>query len=201
MFGEPIPSTVDLWLGEKQLRDDPNLQRAACRGMVLLDRLFGGLSVTKEYLTDILLRDRYTPIAALSAARPGDYRILETGTGFEVYFRRAIYPWNILAVGKYHDGERKNQQVMLSFACGGLSGRTHFSLEEAVEKLVGLAGARGIRLAGAVLLDEGADVFQRVDLGQGLLPSPLDPLPPGGRLACQRRLVRCCFFFGVPKKS
>ena len=52
MFGQPI--TSDLWLGEKQLLDDLNLQRAACRGPVLLDRLYGGLSVTREYLCDAL---------------------------------------------------------------------------------------------------------------------------------------------------
>lgn len=201
MFGEPVPINLDLWLGEKQLLDDTNLQRAACQGPVLLDRLYGGLSVTREYLNNVLLAERYTPTSDFVRWQPGSYRIHDNGTGFEIYFRRAIYPWNILAVGRYEEGERKGQQVVLSFVCGGLSGRTHFTLEGAIEKLVSLTSALGIRLQGAMLLDEGGDVFQRVDLGRGLQASPLDPIPPGGRLACQRRLVRCCFFFAVSEKQ
>jgi len=197
MFGEQI--TADLWLGEKQLLDDLNLQRAACRGPVLLDRLYGGLSVTREYLRDALRGADYVEASGSVEWSPGQFRIDPCGSGFEVYFKPAMYPWNILAVGRYRGdaNRRAGQQVILSFVFGGISGKSHFTLQEAVEKLRAQAGANAIDLQGAVLLDEGGDVFQKLDYGGNgtLTATPLDPLSPNGVFACQRRLVRCCFFF------
>jgi len=90
----------------------------------------------------------------------------------------------------------------LSFVFGGLSGRSHFTLRSAVDELVQRASENGIELKGAVLLDEGGDVFQKVDFsGSGnLQPAPLDPLPPMGVFACERRLVRCCLFIALDEK-
>ena len=197
MFGREV--TGDLWLGEKQLLDDVNLQRAACRGPVLLDRLYGGLSVTASYLENVLRGAGYRKKSGGPVEwKPGDFRIDREGTAFEIYFKEAAYPWNILAVGEYGKGEnRSGQSVMLSFVCGGLSGRAHFTLRRAIDELRRRADEHNIDLKGAVLLDEGGDVFQKVDYnGTGALQAtPLDPLPYNGVLACQRRLVRCCFFF------
>jgi len=195
MFGQPI--TADLWLGEKQLLDDVNLQRAACRGPVLLDRLYGGLSVTRAYLQEVLLAAGYTESTGSVERQPGQFWIDQSGSGFEIYFKAATYPWNILAVGRYAKKDKKDEPVILSFVFGGNSGRTHFTLQEAVDKLLEQAAENRIELRGAVLLDEGGDVFQKVRYGgRGKLEAtPLDPLPPNGLFACQRRLVRCCFFF------
>jgi hypothetical protein len=199
MFGEKI--TADLWLGEKQLLDDLNLQRAASRGPVLLDRLYGGLSVTRDYLRRKLEDPDAGYVEASGSVEwsPGQFRIDPYGSGLEIYFKPAKYPWNILAVGQYRKDtkDRAGQQVILSFVFGGRSGRSHFTLQQAVEKLTAQADANGIELGGAVLLDEGGDVFQKLDYnGNGILTAtPLDPLPPNGIFACQRRLVRCCFFF------
>jgi len=65
-----------------------------------------------------------------------------------------------------------------------------------VDQLIEQAERHKIDLNGALLLDEGGDVFQKVDYsGTGtMVPTPLDPPPPKDCFACQRRLVRCCFF-------
>lgn len=202
MFGREI--TGDLWLGEKQLLDDVNLQRAASMGPVLLDRLYGGLSVTEPYLRRVLDGSGYKERQSGDPVEweTGSYRIDSKGHGFEIFFREARYPWNILAVGSYRDGGRAKQPAILSFVCGGQSGRTHFTLREAVEELRFRADERSIDLTGAVLMDEGGDVFQKVAYGTDeLQATPLDPLPLNGLLACQRRLVRCCFLFAKDEST
>jgi hypothetical protein len=198
MFGEGV-TKKDLWLGEKQLLDDLNLQRAACWGPVLLDRLYGGLSVTRDYLLEVLKRAHYDEASGSVDWSPGQFRIDPNGSGFEIYLKPAKYPWNILALGRYRADavKRAGQRVILSFVFAGRSGQSHFTLQQAVEKLKVQADANAIDLKGAVLLDEGGDVFQKLDYsGDGTLTAtPLDPLPKDGIFACQRRLVRCCFFF------
>jgi hypothetical protein len=194
LFGQPV--TADLWFGEKQLLDDVNLQRAACKGPVLLDRLYGGLSITREYLRNALLAAGYSESDNWVELRPTQFRIDQTGTGVEIFFREAKYPWNIIAVGKYDNdaGERGGQQVLLSLGCGGRSGDGYFTLAAARDLLRSKAAENHIFLGGALLLDEGGDVFQKVVNDSGnLVPVPLAPVP--ARFACQRRLVRCCLFF------
>ena len=46
--------------------------------------------------------------------QPGQFRIDPMGTGFEIYFLSARYPWNVLAVGRYSEGARQDQQVELA---------------------------------------------------------------------------------------
>jgi len=152
----------DVWLGEKQLLDDINLQRAAMGGPVVLNRLYGGLSVSQGELRGAMNNRGYTEVpdpanaVASDYVRPlrtGEYRFLpEDDRQFEVFFRRNVYPWNI--IGLSADGH-----TLYHLACEGDRGRIEgFTLEEASEQLRA-AGAQN-----ALLIDEGDDVFQAVDL-------------------------------------
>ncbi len=149
----------DIWLGEKAFLDDEarNLLRAALAGPIRLefpagadrDRLRGALQTAGYH--EVL-----SPLAPVS---PGGWRFVPRGptvAQIEICFKRNAYGWTM--IGLTPDNRR-----ILCLACTGMPGRTGYTLERAAETLL-RAGAWN-----ALLIDEGADVFQRVRWNDGTL--------------------------------
>jgi hypothetical protein len=166
----------DIWFGEEAFLKDgtQNLLRAALSGPVFLDfpsganeqRLRGGMTLASY-------REVASPLQPLS---PGDWRFAcrsPQTTVAEIYFKRNTYGWTMIGLGP--DNRR-----MLCLACTGWPGRTGYTLEQAADILL-RAGARD-----ALLMDEGADVFQKVKWGDGPFMDMVRRI---------RRRVRATFIF------
>ena len=179
-FGEA--QADDLWFGEAAFREDRtgNLLRAALSGPVLLPFADGANS---ERIRGALTRDAYREISSpLAPLGVGDWRFVRRRpeeTLVEVFFKRNTYGWTM--IGLSEDNRR-----LLCLACAGWPGKTGYRVEEAAEILL-RAGAQQ-----ALLMDEGADVFQQIDRGDGLLK---DMVPR------QRCRLRATFIFGCPDEE
>ena len=148
----------DIWFGEAQLLHHRNLQRAAMEGPIFLSRLYQGLGASKDQIRGAMALAEYEEVKELrQELKVGQYRFVpEDDRQIEVYFKRNLYSWSMIGLNR-----QKNK--ILSLACEGcpLPGdRFGYVLEEAVEELR-RAGAEN-----ALLIDEGADVFQVALLGK-----------------------------------
>ena len=176
-FGKP--QYEDLWLGEKELLNDAsqNLVRAALSGPVFLNFPDGA---DKQVLRGALSLSGYREVPnPLDVLEKGDWRFVERGpqvTVLEIYFKRNTYSWTMI-------GLTPENRRILCLACSGFPGKSGYLLEEAAERLLE-AGAHN-----ALLIDEGADVFQMVAEGDGQLRETL----PG-----KRRRIRATFIFAQP---
>lgn len=147
----------DIWFGEAQLLNHRNLQRAAMEGPIFLSRLYQGLGASKNQIRGAMALAEYEEVKELrQELKVGQYRFVpEDDRQVEVYFKRNLYGWSMIGLN-----EQKNK--ILSLACEGCplpGNRSGYVLEEAVEELR-QAGAEN-----ALLIDEGADVFQIALLG------------------------------------
>ena len=149
------PKYDDVWLGEKQMVDDLNLQRAAISGPVFINRIYGGLSATIEQTRGALTMNRYKEVtSATQELQPGDFRfVAEDNRLVEIYFLQNKYAWTMIGVNMATD-------AVLHLACeANLGAYKGYFLKEAAQILAD-NGAYN-----ALLVDEGQDVFQVADLG------------------------------------
>ena len=142
----------DIWFGEAQLLKDINLQRAAMEGPIFLSRLYQGLGSSVEQIRGAMALAEYDEVLdSRQELTVGQYRFVpEDNRQVEVYLKRNLYSWTMIGLNAEKD-------AILSLACQGdprPGKRKGYVLEEAVEKLRE-AGAEN-----ALLIDEGADVFQ-----------------------------------------
>jgi hypothetical protein len=150
------------------------LRRAALAGPVFLEAPPGA---TEPRLRGAFTLAGYREVpGALEPLVPGDWRFVTRSpqvTVVEVYYKRNTYGWTMLGVSADHRRAR-------SLACTGRPGTTGYTLEQAAGLLL-QAGAWN-----ALLIDEGADVFQTVRWGDG----PLTDMVPRSR-----RRVRATYIF------
>jgi hypothetical protein len=172
----------DIWLGEEAFLQDEtqNLLRAALSGPVFLDFPSGA---NEERLRGAMGLAEYREVpSVLDPLAPGEWRFVRRSpqvTVVEIHFKRNTYGWTMIGLSL------DNRQI-LCLACTGRPGGGGHALEDAAEILL-QAGARA-----ALLVDEGADVFQKVRWGDG----PLTDMVP--RL---RRRVRATFIFARPRSG
>jgi len=178
LFGRP--QTSDIWLGEAFLIRRNNLVRAALSGPITIEIPH---DLGDRHLHAAMDYARYQKVAnAMLPLGIGQWRETDLKEGrqgartIEIYFRRNKYAWNML-------GLTKDRSRLLSLACDANPGRTGYVLEDAA-RLFLENGAWD-----ALLIDEGADVFQLVDLGG----DDLEPL-----LRLKRTRLRCAFIVGKP---
>ena len=150
-------TNADIWFGEAQLLKDINLQRAAMEGPIFLGRLDGGLGASVEQIRGAMELAKYEEVVEpRQELKVGQYRFVpEDDTQVEVYLKRNLYGWTMIGLNATKD-------KIFSLACEGCpipSRRAGYVLEEAVSQLRE-AGAEN-----ALLIDEGADVFQIALLG------------------------------------
>jgi hypothetical protein len=148
----------DIWLGEAQLIHDVNLQRAAMMGPVFLSRLYEGLGVSVEQMRGAMVLAGYQEITdPRKELDEGEYRFVrEDDTQVEVYLRRNTYGWTMI-------GLTEKQDKLLCLACEGNPARREGHVLEKAACKLRQAGAHN-----ALLIDEGADVFQVALLGHNL---------------------------------
>ena len=172
----------DLWLGEKEFLRDPsqNLARTALSGPVFLNFPDGA---DEQILRGALSLAGYREVPnPLDVLEKGDWRFVERDpqvTVLEIYFKRNTYSWTMI-------GLTPENRRILCLACGGFPGKSGYPLEDAAERLLE-AGAHN-----ALLIDEGADVFQMAAEGDGQLRETL----PG-----KRRRIRAAFIFARPRNE
>lgn len=169
--------TGDIWLGEASLRADQNLLRAALSGPVMLE--IPPLE-NQERLAGAMRLAGYKQADSSKPLSPGQWRYVGSDHGgelLEVHFKRNTYSWTM--IGLSSDNRR-----LLSLACTGIAGKSGHTVEEAAKLLLD-AGA-----VNALLIDQGKNVFQKVDRGDGVLD---DAVP------CPRRRLRATLIFAVPQ--
>jgi hypothetical protein len=172
----------DIWFGESAFLSDRsrNLLRAALAGPVLmaltpdLDRrqLRGAMELARY-------REARSELEPLSAGMWRFVRRSPTLTGVDVYFKRNTYAWTMI-------GLTPDNRKILCLACAGAPGGRGYKLEEAAELLI-KAGAWN-----ALLMDEGADVFQKFRNAAG---NVVDMVP---RI---RNRLRATFVFARPRSG
>jgi len=169
--------TDDIWFGEAELLDNRNLRRAALAGSIELNRLYQGLGASIEQITNALTgsascytqrtdlgpkRLRYDEIPTHLDAKwdssIAEWRIVaEDNSLIEIRLRENRYPCTMIGVND------KGQFYFYAWK-GTYSQWPGLTLRQAARQLL-LNGA-----SSAVLCDEGADVFQYLDNGQGMTP-------------------------------
>jgi hypothetical protein len=177
----------DIWFGEAQLLNDVNLQRAAMTGPVFFSRLYEGLGASVEQVRGALRLAQYTEVSdPRSELLEGEFRFVpEDDTRVEVYLRRNTYGWTMIDLNKTND-------KILALACeGNPATRTGHVLEDTASKLL------QARAHHALLIDEGADVFQSALLGHNL---PKAKVAGGGpeldiTVPLKRTRLRATFIF------
>jgi hypothetical protein len=176
----------DIWFGEAQLLEDPNLQRAAIAGPIFVSRLYRGLGASREQIEGAMRLANYELIDdPRQPLTQGQYRFLpEDDNVLEIYLKRNTYAWSMIGV------DREGKEI-LALACEGRPGPggRGYILEDAVKEMLG-AGAYN-----ALLIDEGADVFQKIALN-GSCTSPMRTVPEKEFL---RRRLRASFIFAQKK--
>jgi hypothetical protein len=171
----------DIWFGEAEFLNEQkseeereNLVRASLTVPLFIQFPEGA---DRQRIEGAMALAGYRQILRpLVPLQPGDWRFNgppTKATSVEVFFKRNTYAWTMIGLGPDH-------RRIFALACGGFPGKTGYTLEEAAD-LLRQAGAWN-----ALLIDEGADVFQRVRWDGG----PLIDLVP--RL---RRRLRSTFIF------
>lgn len=145
----------DIWLGEAAFLQDKtgNLLRAALSGPVFLE--FPPGANTQRLRGAMELAGYREVTSALEPLMPGNWRFIcrtPQETVLEIYFKRNPYAWTM--IGLSPDNRR-----ILCLACMGKEEGLGYTLEQAAEVLL-QAGVWN-----ALLIDEGADVFQKVRWG------------------------------------
>lgn len=169
----------DIWMGEAAFLQDKsqNLLRAALTYPVFLSL---PPDANEEILRGALSREQYNEVANESIPlAEGQWRFLRRGpqiTVLEIFFKRNCYGWTMI-------GLSSNNRKLLLLACTGKPGKSGYILEEAA-KILKQAGAWD-----ALLVDEGADVFQFVRRDDGVLK----PMVPS-----KRRRLRATFIIARP---
>jgi hypothetical protein len=171
----------DIWFGEQQfLQDEPrNLLRAALHSPVLLEFVGVGDLRLRGALEQAGYREIQDELVPLT---PGTWRFVPRSPHVDVvdiFFKRNVYGWTM--VGLSEDNNR-----LLCLACTGRPGRVGYKLEEAAQILLG-AGAWN-----ALLMDEGADVFQLMLTADGQL-TPM--------VSSERRRLRATFIMARQRSS
>jgi hypothetical protein len=143
----------DVWLGEAAfLRDGTlNLLRNALSSPVFLEF---PPDANEKILTSALEGEGYERAGAAELLTEGKWRFVDRGPQtrvLEIYFKRNVYGWSM--IGLTHDSSR-----ILCLACTGTPGKERRGriLEKAAECL------RDFHAHNALLIDEGADVFQTI---------------------------------------
>jgi hypothetical protein len=144
----------DIWLGEEAfLRDGTlNLLRTALRGPVFLDF---PPDVNERVLSSTLEREGYQQSGGTELLSEGKWRFVHRGpqtTVLEIFFKRNVYGWTMI-------GLTRDRSRIICLAINGNPGRLRKGriLEKAAEYLL-----TEFQAYNALLIDEGADVFQYV---------------------------------------
>jgi hypothetical protein len=170
-FGEE--QAGDIWLGEDSLLEDQNLLRAALTGAITLKI---PSSASDEQLSGAMRLAGYRQATSLTKPlSPGQWRYVRSDKGskaLEVYFKRNTYSWTM--IGLSSDNRR-----LLSLACTGIAGKSGYTVEEAAELLLRVGAFN------ALLIDQGKNVFQKVDRGDGVLADVV----PGRRRRLRATLI------------
>lgn len=154
----------DVWFGEREMTKPgkEDLLRHALTEPILLDRQFETMGAGWDLIED-----------AFSAPTGGGYRELKgeqslytprargewrrySETMVEIYLQRNVYAYTML--GLDYAGN------IIASAAGGLAGRVGQTLEGMAQNMIS-AGAKDV-----LLLDEGNDVFQRLESGYTVEP-------------------------------
>lgn len=169
----------DIWFGEEAFLEDrtQNLLRGALSGPVFLDFPPGA---DEKRLRGAMNLAGYREVAgALEPLSPGNWRFVRRSPGVrvvEIYFKRNTYGWTMI-------GLSPDNRWALCLACTGRPGETGFTLEQAAVIL------RRVGAWNALLMDEGADVFQKVRGEDGRLTDMVPRI---------RRRLRATFIFARP---
>jgi hypothetical protein len=169
----------DIWFGESAFLEDKsqNLLRAALAGPVFLEPPAGANErVLRSAFVLAKYREVRSPLEPLSS---GTWRFVQRSsqeTLVEIFFKRNTYGWTM--IGLSPDNRR-----VLCLACTGRPGVNGYVLEDAAEILL-RAGAWN-----ALLIDEGADIFQKVRLDDGQLRDMVPRI---------RKRLRATFIFARP---
>lgn len=172
----------DIWFGEFAFLEDKslNLLRAALAGPVLLDPPPGA---NEQLLRGAFALANYKETRSLlEPLSPGRWRFVKRSpheTLVEIFFKRNTYGWTM--IGLSLDSRR-----IFCLACTGKPGVSGYVLEEAAEILL-RAGAWN-----ALLIDEGADVFQKIRFDDNELRDLVPRL---------RRRLRATFVFARPRQG
>jgi hypothetical protein len=161
LFG--VEQRSDIWLGEKFLIAKNNLLRAALSGPITISV---PQDCRPDHLRAALSYARYeevlSPTAPLAVGQWRETDLKEDVINIEIHFRRNRYAWNMLGLTQDH-----TQLLSAAFDADPKIG-SGFVLEDAAAIL------RDYGAWDALLVDEGADVFQLVDHGSGDLDRILD---------------------------
>jgi hypothetical protein len=175
----------DVWFGEKQLLDDWNLQRTALRGAIVLDRLYAGMGASEEQVAGAMKLTDYQPPRDPRSLQEGEWQFVPWNKNLvEVYLRRNFYPWGMIGV----DEDKKH---VLAMACSGRQGQTGYTIEQACDTFIDATRRQGKQVWRALLMDEGNDVFQKVEVN-GTLEK---------RIPLRRRQLRASFIFARRKQQ
>src|SRR5262249_55507827 len=122
----------DIWLGEAQLLNDVNLQRAAMTGPVFFSRLYEGLGASSEQVKGALQLGGYSEVSAPRVElAQGQFRFEpEDDTRIEIFLRRNTYGWTMVGVN------RANDKILVLACEGDPAGRVGHVLEDAARKLL-----------------------------------------------------------------
>ena len=167
----------DIWLGEAAFLQDKtgNLLRAALSGPAFLEFPPGA---NEQRLRGAMELAGYREVtSALEPLMPSDWRFIRRTlqeTVIEIYFKRNTYAWTMI-------GLSRDSRRLLCLACMGKREGLGYTLEQAAEVLL-QAGAWN-----ALLIDEGADVFQKVRWNDKVLVNMMSYQ--------LRRRVRATFIF------
>jgi hypothetical protein len=128
-FGRATHDAV--WLGEAQLINDVNLQRAAMTGPIFLSRLYEGLGASKEQLQGAARHAGYTEVTdpRVELAEKQFRFVPEDDTSVEIYLGRNTYGWTMI-------GLNEDRNKVLALACeGNPAAQIGHVLEAAANKL------------------------------------------------------------------
>lgn len=152
-----------IWFGEAQLIGERNLQKAALYVPLELSRLYEGMGISKDHIRKMMEgifrgEDYCEETTYLRPLKKGEWRFVpEDDNLVEIYFKPNTFACTIIGLDR--------EGNILTFACNGNPGQVGYppygtTLEEAAELLIQMGAIN------ALLIDEGADVFQKAYIPQ-----------------------------------
>ena len=161
IYGEKRDKAI--WFGEAQLIGERNLQKAALYVPLELSRLYEGMGISKDHIRKMMEgvfrgEDYCEETTHLRPLEKGEWRFLpEDDNLVEIYFKPNTFACTMIGLDRGGD--------ILTFACNGNPGQVGYppygtSLETAADLLIRNGAVN------ALLIDEGADVFQKACIPQ-----------------------------------
>lgn len=152
-----------IWFGEAQLIGERNLQKAALYVPLELSRLYEGMGISKGHIRKMMEgvfrgEDYCEETTHLRPLKKGEWRFVpEDDNLVEIYFKPNTFACTMIGLDREGD--------ILTFACNGNPGQVGYppygtSLETAADLLIRNGAVN------ALLIDEGADVFQKARIPQ-----------------------------------